>query len=564
MINNSEEYRRPGFWIRFLAIWIDCLIIYSVMKVFFYILLYSKIYFYFPFEFCFFILGMFYSTVCIALTGHTIGKYLSGIVVCNKEGSRLSFIKSVFRESVFKILSGIVLFLGFLWIGFSKNKMGWHDYFSHSKVVPSAINKRFTSFWRALSLITFLIFISNYIWNFTSVIIDAKKISLSPRTVKLPFMDRDPASVADVSTVDYLVFRNWLDRNAIDPLDYAVQIARYTPITIFGEMHENRDNLSFFNKLVEPLYFEAGVRVIAMEVFPATMNKKAEELVNGEKYDTALSMEIARSNTWKIWGFKEYWDVFESVWKLNHSLPKGAPRMRIVGIDSDWDMPGLSLLGATQDSKGKSLFWEKFRVFSVIQDLPKIIYRDEIMARNIEKEMIYKNQKGVVLIGFNHSPLDFAYPVLRNNKIFEVKPRFGVLLSKKYKDRFFQIELYQRLDLDEGNIKCKNSLDDFMDSVMRSIGSRPVGFTIKASPFEKIRDSCSFYFNKYPPICYGDITQGLIFLKPFDEMEKCTWYKGYISDEMFMKYKPLYELMFKGKYKNSKELNDLLFREIAN
>ena len=564
MINNMEEYKKPGFWIRLLATWMDCLIIYLVLKVFFYVLLYSSIYFYFPFEFCFFILGMIYSIVCIAFTGHTIGKYLLGIIVCNKDGSKLLFIKSVLRESVFKLVSGIVLFLGFLWIGFSTNKMGWHDYFSRSKVVPSASGKGFTSIWRPISFITFLIFIGNYIWNFTSVIIDARKISISPQTVKLPFMSRDPSAVSDISSLEYPPFRNWIDSNATDPMDYAIRIASTTPITIFGEMHENRDNLLFFNRLVEPLYFKAGVRVIAMEVFPASMNRKVEELVNGEKYDSVLAMEIARSNTWKMWGFKEYWDVFESVWRLNHTLPKEVPRMRIVGIDSDWDMPGLSLLGATQDSKGKSLFWEKFRVFSVIQDLPKIIYRDEIMARNIEKEVIDKNQKGVVLIGFNHSPLEFAYPVVKNNKIVEVKPRFGVLLNKKYKGRFFQIELYQRLDFNEGNIKCKNSLDDFMDSVMKKRDNKPAGFTIMASPFEKIRDSCSFFFNKYPSICFGDITQGLIFLKSFDEMEKCTWYKGYISDEMFMRYKPLYELMFKGKYKNSKELNDLLFREIAN
>jgi uncharacterized RDD family membrane protein YckC len=563
-MNNLEEYKRPGFWIRFLATWIDCLIVYSFLKGIFYILLYSAIYFYFPFEFCFFILGMFYSIVCIAFTGQTIGKHLLGIFVYNRNGSRLSFIKSALRESVFKILSGVVLFLGFLWIGFSKNKKGWHDYLSHSMVVPSAGKKRFTLFWRTLSLSTLLIFSANYIWNFTSVIIDAKKISVSPVNLKLPFMARDPASVSDISTLEYPVFINWIDSNASDPIDYAVHIASATPVTIFGEMHESRDNLSFFNKLVEPLYFKSGVRVIALEVFPASMNRKAEKLVNGEKYDTALAMEIARSNTWKMWGFKEYWDVFESVWTLNHSLPKGAPRMRIVGIDSDWDMPGLSLLGATQDSKGKTPFWEKFRVFSVIQDLPKIIYRDEIMARNIEREIINKNQKGVILIGFNHTPLDFAFPVVKNNNVTELKPRFGVLLNNKYKGKFFQIELYFRLDFNEGDIKCNSSIDDFMDSVMKSRGNKPAGFTIISSPFENIRDSCSYFFNTYPSIRYGDIAQGLIFLKPFDEIEKCTWYKGYISDEMFMKYKPMYDLMFKGKYKNAKELNDFLFREIAN
>src|ERR1039457_1272961 len=119
------ENRKAGFWIRFLATWIDCLIIYAVLKLLFYSLLYSSTYIYFPFEFSFFVAGMIYSILAVSLKGQTIGKHLLGIVVYNKEGGKLSFIMSLLRESVLKILSSVVLFLGFFWIGFSKEKRGW-------------------------------------------------------------------------------------------------------------------------------------------------------------------------------------------------------------------------------------------------------------------------------------------------------------------------------------------------------------------------------------------------------------------------------------------------------
>src|SRR5215472_15671700 len=38
------------------------------------------------------------------------------------------------------------------------------------------------------------------------------------------------------------------------------------------------------------------------------------------------------------WAFQEYADVLRATWWLNHSLPKGAPRFRIIGTDlrPDW------------------------------------------------------------------------------------------------------------------------------------------------------------------------------------------------------------------------------------
>ena len=557
------EDKNTGFWIRFFATWIDCIIIYMALKLIFYSLLYSSTFIYFPFEFSFFVAGIIYSIISVSINGQTIGKYLLGITVTNKDGSKLSFFKTVLRESVLKLISGVVLLFGFFWIGFSKNKKGWHDYFCKSKVIPKAPLKRINYYWKIIAITSFTIFFSKYIWNFVSDIVDAKKISISPATLKLPFMERNPSTVTDVSLLRDSVLVNWLNNNYQSPEEYAIQAAKTHQITLFGEAHESGDNLSFFNKIIQPLYIKSGIRVIAMEIIPASMNKKVEKLVNANNYDTTLALEIARTQCWKMWGFKEYWDVLETVWKLNKSLPNGAERMRVVGIDNDWTMPNLSLIGGTEDSKGKTALWEKFRFFSVIKDIPSIVFRDEIMAGNIEKEIINKKQKAVVLIGFNHSVLNWAYPVVKNNKVISAKARFGVLLNKKYPGQFFQIELYQRLDYNENNRICQNSIDTFLDSIMNKRNNQPIGFSISNSPFYNLRDSCSYFFTQFPSICYGDITQGVIFLKPLNKKPSISWMKGYISDEMFMNYKPMYDLVFKGNYKNANEINQLIIQTMA-
>jgi hypothetical protein len=83
----------------------------------------------------------------------------------------------------------------------------------------------------------------------------------------------------------------------------------------------------------------------------------------------------------------------------------------------------------------------------------------------------------------------------------------------------------------------------------------PCGFTVENSPFAAIRDDNALYFNRYPSICFEDLVPGLIFLKPLDKLETCTWTKDYISREMFLRYKKFYELKFNQKISNNEECN---------
>jgi hypothetical protein len=500
-------------------------------------------------------LGIFYSTFLIALKGQTVGKWLLGLKVYNRGDKRLSAIQSIFRESIFKIFSGVILFLGFLWIGFSPAKKGWHDYWSRSKVIKANHSGKRTLIWKIIAIASFIILSGRYIWNIGTLIFDAKKISITQKLIDLPFVSRNPSTLIEVSENSDTLFSNWINRNAQTPEHFAIQIAATNQITLFGETHNLKDNLRFFNRIIDSLYYKSGIRCIAMEVIPSCMNDKLRRLVNGNEYNYDLALEIARSQPWKAWGGKEYWDVLETVWKLNKGLPEGFKKMRIVGIDTDWEGPNIAMLNMGGDRKGSTPFWEKFRMASLINDIPKLGYRDELMARNIEKEIIEKGEKGVVLIGFAHSMLQYGRPIIKGDKIIAINPRLGLLLSKKYKDKIFQIELFQTLGSGNRNGACHDKLDHFIELVMSRSNSVSAGFSIINSPFEKIRDSCSEYFNTYPSVCYSDIAEGLIFLKPLNEMQPCTWLKGYISNKMFMKYKPYYELIAKQKLNDAEEAN---------
>jgi uncharacterized RDD family membrane protein YckC len=64
----------------------------------------------------------------------TIGKMAVGIKVCTENGERLSFANATGRY-IAKILSTIILFIGFLMVAFDKKAQGLHDRLAKTLVI---------------------------------------------------------------------------------------------------------------------------------------------------------------------------------------------------------------------------------------------------------------------------------------------------------------------------------------------------------------------------------------------------------------------------------------------
>jgi uncharacterized RDD family membrane protein YckC len=67
-------------------------------------------------------------------SGQTIGKKIMGLKVVTVDGGQLTAGKAFVRVIGYAI-SGIVIYLGFLWIIWDANKQGWHDKIAGTYVV---------------------------------------------------------------------------------------------------------------------------------------------------------------------------------------------------------------------------------------------------------------------------------------------------------------------------------------------------------------------------------------------------------------------------------------------
>ena len=80
------------------------------------------------------LLNMLYFTYFHGTSGQTPGKKLLGLKVIQKTGEPMTP-GIAFLRWVGYIVSGMVFYLGFIWIGFDSRKQGWHDKIAGTFVV---------------------------------------------------------------------------------------------------------------------------------------------------------------------------------------------------------------------------------------------------------------------------------------------------------------------------------------------------------------------------------------------------------------------------------------------
>jgi uncharacterized RDD family membrane protein YckC len=537
MKHTINKQGKAGFCVRFAAVWIDTLIVYILVKTAIALLNYCGVYV--PIELTVIIALGAYSAVLLGWKGRTLGKAICGLAVCSLDESPIGYLRAFYRETICKAVSAVFFFGGFLRVAFSRNKRAWHDSLSRTVVVysPDARRARVVP---PLVLAMSALLVGPRTVQVTLACCEANRLAVEPDIIN-SLSQRDPSSLSDVSELepnDRLVFAEWLNNNGLDPIEYAVQTARKHQVTIFGETHFKQEYLQFLSRLIPELYHRAGITCVAMEVCQAEDNAKLVQLVTSETFDRDIAIQIARNGPWQAWGCREYWDVLETVWRLNQSLPAEKSKMRVVGLmDYKWDGPSLGLVRSGP-------LWERLRVFRVLDDIALILKAgDGIYARNVEKEIIEKGEKGIVWVGASHSP---------TNYVFRQKyARMGFMLHHKYGSRVFQIRLHEPY--------CGEAIAALIERTAKG----PVGFDVASSPYGPLRDDSSIYFRHQPKVCFSDMASGYIFLKAYKRLNRCDWLNGYISKDMFVRNKPFYEALCGRKLKDHREANEFMDKTAA-
>ena len=147
MQNKPENQVNAGFFVRLAAYLVDCLIVWIALLVVRVPLAFSSFMnpdhfltkdFVFSYSIedivCYF-LNAAYFVLLTYYSGATIGKKLLHLRVVSREERKLTLFEVVFRETVGRFLSALIINIGYFMIGVHKEKLGLHDMLSDTEVV---------------------------------------------------------------------------------------------------------------------------------------------------------------------------------------------------------------------------------------------------------------------------------------------------------------------------------------------------------------------------------------------------------------------------------------------
>lgn len=73
--------------------------------------------------------------IMVATRGQSPGKIAIGIKIVKTDGRPIGFGTTLLREVIGKIISSIIILLGYIWILFDGQRQGWHDKIASTYVV---------------------------------------------------------------------------------------------------------------------------------------------------------------------------------------------------------------------------------------------------------------------------------------------------------------------------------------------------------------------------------------------------------------------------------------------
>ena|SRR3989344_2005139 len=131
---SASSYKYAGFGVRLLAYLIDAVTIGILNFIVFFVLSSAKL------EVLAtavpVLIGWSYLVYMIGSRGQTLGKMALNLKVIKLEtGKNPDYVSAFIREVVGRLISGIVLALGYLWMIWDPKKQGWHDKIAGTVVV---------------------------------------------------------------------------------------------------------------------------------------------------------------------------------------------------------------------------------------------------------------------------------------------------------------------------------------------------------------------------------------------------------------------------------------------
>jgi hypothetical protein len=302
------------------------------------------------------------------------------------------------------------------------------------------------------------------------------------------------------------------------PEDYVISKFKAHDIVFLGEWHRIKHDPELVQKLIPRLH-SAGVYYLGFEFARRVDQPLIDSLLNAQVYDEQLARLIVFKE-FVHWGYQEYVDIFKVAWNLNHSLPVGSHRFRILGLNNspDWSFV------KSQDDRDKGEVMRKVWHGETEEDWAKVLL----------DVVISKGEKTLVYCGIHHAFTEYRQPIAIDGKFIRFGDvRAGNYVFQKIGKRTITIYLHAPwINADGYDKPPVLPADGYIDALLNEIEPehQRVGFDLKGTPFGKLPGETSLYKFGYDHFTLETIYDGYICQGPLSSYRGVTPIKDFVNE----------------------------------
>lgn len=255
----------------------------------------------------------------------------------------------------------------------------------------------------------------------------------------------------------------WWRARGQPPVDYVVSKFEGADWVFLGEYHRVRADVQLVADLIPALHGRTRVRHLAAEFLCRTRTNAANELITAPTYERSAVIDFLREQA-PSWAYEEYLALFRAASESNQVFAEDRGAFQFVGLHPciDWEVVNY---GA--DPK------------AVERELGKRDRYDEIMASELEENLLTPGHPALVFTGIAHSTAKFVeYRYGTDEQLVRMG---NIVFRDPWADRMFFIALHAPF-WDAGAGADIYPFDGILDRLMLAYRA-PVGFDVVESPF---------------------------------------------------------------------------------
>ncbi len=321
----------------------------------------------------------------------------------------------------------------------------------------------------------------------------------------------------------------YLDNNWKSPENYIIDKFDNYDYVFIGEYHRIKHDVELIKDLIPRLY-KKGIYNLGFEFGNYQYQHLSDCLLNLTHFDRKLARKIMFKSL-PTWNYKEYIDIYETAWVVNHSEHSDNNKtFRIINLSADYDPCKEG--GAWKD-----------------------IDPDVFMGNVILNEIVNKNEKALIYSGIHHAFTKYKFPIY-DEQIDSLEGygiRMGNIVYDKVKDKSFTIFLHSPWPSAKDYNKTVLPVEGIIDSLMKQYDNKRVGFDVIKSPFGKLTSPNSYYKYGQSNFTLDKFCDGYIYQKELKNYQPMTIEKNFFTENNLQELKDF--LLCLGR--NKERINNL-------